>query len=331
MFPSATRVVVPSVTVAPSTCGSTPLWQLLRSTVEHPKQAMHRHVESSSVVTMYSVKDLALSVFNSESTSLSLHSTHSLTDTPKLHRMMPSTLHERFLHSKDLILRPALSVLALESNPSTTFAEPSATVSHDLVSASASASASASTALIQSTAPDFIKEYMPVVSAVIMNEMYAIMDALDALMQAISKQAHALAIETAALVQWSVSQVERSAETMESVKDALHARNVHAKKRAKELKERGTRWLLEAGEVVARRTESSKRNAKVLAEGIANRARRARSNAKKMAEDVQGCMQDQEGLVLRALDMGEKQWKLWQKRVGKRCSSKRTLEGAAFC
>jgi hypothetical protein len=99
--------------------------------------------------------------------------------------------------------------------------------------------------------------------------MQDIIDALDSLVQAISRQAHAMIAQTNALIQYSTVQFEQRVPELEAIMDAFNARNEHAQRRAKELKDHGAKWLHEAGEA------------------LMNRASRARGKAKEITEDME--------------------------------------------
>jgi len=332
-FSAAGRVVTvtPPVVAVPDNCSSTSLWQLLRPGISRQREIPPPPtVQSSSVAMPASLKEFALSIFSAESTSISVPRAHS----PNVRRVPPQTLHERLLSSRDLVLRPTFS-LATENQPKAVSVISTVTQGQHPSPASTPPSA-----VIRTSAPDVIKEYAPIIYSEIANDMQAILDALDALVQAISKQVRTVVAETALLVQRSKSHLEMGAEKLEGLKDALYTRNARAKKRAKQLKERGTQWLFDASEVVTSRAKLAKgKQHKVVeetrgfVEGMASRVRRARRNAKRSAkraaEEIQGLLQEQEKLAFRAWDMGEQQWKQqwkhWRRHPGNACKPKRSL------
>lgn len=335
-FSAAGRVVTvtPTVVAVPDNCSSASLWQLLRPAISRQREIPPPPtVQSSSVATPASLKDFALSIFSAESTSVSLPRAHS----PNVHRVPPPTLHERLLSSRDLVLRPTFS-LAADNQPKAVSVVSTVTHGQD---PSASSIPPSLSSVIRTSAPDIIKEYAPIISTAIANEMQVILDALDALVQAISKQVRTVVAETALIVQRSKSHLEIGAEKLESLKDALFTRNARAKKRAKQLKERGTQWLFEASEAVTSRAKLTKgtqhkvvEETRGFVEGMASRVRRARRNAKRAAEEIQGLLQEQEKLAFRAWDIGEQQWKHWRRGYpGNACKPKRslTVKKGKFC
>lgn len=185
--------------------------------------------------------------------------------------------------------------------------------------------------MIRDSTPDILKEYTSI-------DMQVILDALDTLVQAISKQVHTIVAETALLVQRSISHLEMGAEKLEGIKDALYTRNTRAKKRAKQLKERGAKWVFGASEVVTSRAKLAKGTQRKVVEEtrefVEGMASRARGNAKRMAAEIHGLLQEQEKLAFRAWDIGEQQWKHWKRRYpGDACKSKRpvTLKQGKLC
>lgn len=185
--------------------------------------------------------------------------------------------------------------------------------------------------MIRDSTPDILKEYTSI-------DMQVILDALDTLVQAISKQVHTIVAETALLVQRSISHLEMGAEKLEGIKDALYTRNTRAKKRAKQLKERGAKWVFGASEVVTSRAKLAKGTQRKVVEEtrefVEGMASRARGNAKRMAAEIHGLLQEQEKLAFRAWDIGEQQWKHWKRRYpGDACKSKRpvTLKKGKLC
>ncbi|KAI6155676.1 hypothetical protein BKA82DRAFT_991324 [Pisolithus tinctorius] len=316
MAPSAVSrmtSIIPTSGATPGSCTSASILQLLLPAAERPREIVPPAIESS---TTASIHDFALSVFRAELTSASIPSTH----TPGIRR-----IHDRL--TKDLVLRPTVSVLVPETQQKPASAVPSATTGQHGGPASTTASLSS---LTLSSAPDIINEYVPIITAAITNDIQIILDALDGLVQAISKQVHSLVSETALLVQRSASSVEKNVQRLENVRDALYASNARARKRAKQLKDRGTKWLFEATEAVASRVQSSKGKDKVLdevkgfMEEMTGRVERARSNAKKVAENLQQAMLENEKMASRAWDIGEEHWKQWRIRPHKTCRKDRS-------
>ncbi|KAI6039191.1 hypothetical protein EDC04DRAFT_2568814 [Pisolithus marmoratus] len=312
--------IIPTPAATSGSSTSTSILQLLLPAAERAREIIPPAVESPTTAPGH---DFSLPVFRAELTSVSIPCTH----TPAIRRMSPYTLHERLSQPKDLVLRPTVSILVPESQQKSVSVVPSTTTGQYHSSASTTATTSS---LTLSSAPNIINEYMPIISATIANDVQVILDALDALVQAISRQVHTFVSETALLVQRSVSSVEENVKKLESVKDALYARNSRARKQAKQLTERGAKWLFEATEAVASRVQSSSKGkekvleeVKGIVEEMTDRAQRARSNAKKMAEELQQAMLDNEKMASRAWDMGEEHWKHWRKRSSKACKGRR--------
>ncbi|KAF8842118.1 hypothetical protein BDN67DRAFT_1001898 [Paxillus ammoniavirescens] len=311
-FLTVTQPVTTTPVTIDSNCTLSSIWQLLRPVAPREYDAPFA-TPDTPVVTSSSFKDFALSVFNAESTSLSLPRVNPTS----FHRVAPSTLSERLRLSKDLMLQPSLSVLAPDNRPKalSVIPETSPTVSRRSSPAPTGHSVSA---LVYTSIPSVVKEYAPVVSAIVNQDVQDILDALDALVQAISRQAQAIVTQANALVQHSAAHLERSMQSLENIKDTFFTRNEHAQRRAKEMKEQGVKLLYDAREAFSTGARFSKGKACELAGELANRAQRARGKAKEMAGEVPELLNEAEwleALGTRAWDMGAKEWKRWHKRV----------------
>ncbi|KIJ14319.1 hypothetical protein PAXINDRAFT_40919, partial [Paxillus involutus ATCC 200175] len=242
-FLTATQPVTTTPVTLDSNCTLSSIWQLLRLVAPREYNAPFATPDTPVVVTSSSFKDFALSVFNAESTSLSLPRVNPTS----FHRVAPSTLSERLRLSKDLMLQPSLSVLAPDNRPKalSVIPETSPTVSHRSSPAPTGHSVSA---LVYASIPSVVKEYAPVISAIVNQDVQDILDALDALVQAISRQAQAIVTQANALVQHSAAHLEKSMQSLENIKDTLFTRNEHAQRRAKEMKEQGVKLLYDARE-----------------------------------------------------------------------------------
>lgn len=196
-------------------------------------------------------------------------------------------------------------------------------------------------ALVHTSVPGVVKECATVALALINQDMQDIFDALDALVQAISKQTQIILKQATTFMEHSAMHFEKSVESFETMKETLHAHNEHARKRAREIKERGTKWLYDASEVVTTSAQFSKGMAREMAEGLAHRAQRARGKAKEMAVEIQDFLNEHDGME--ALGTGAwyaqtKHWEEWVEMVRKKgkkgmsCKpSKRKLKSAVFC
>ncbi|KIK96143.1 hypothetical protein PAXRUDRAFT_826268 [Paxillus rubicundulus Ve08.2h10] len=312
-FFTATQPVTATSATLESNCTLSSIWQLLRPVATREYDAPLETPNTPVVVTSSSFKDFALSIFDAESTSLSLPRVNPTS----FHRVAPSTLSEHVRLSKDLMLQPSLSVLAPDNRPKalSVIPETSPMVSHRFSTAPTGYYVSA---LVHTSLPNVVKEYAPVISAIVNQDVQDILDALDALVQAISRHAQAIVSQANALVQHSAAHLERSIQSLENIKDTLFTRNEHAQGRAKEMKEQGVKWLYDAREAFSTSARFSKGKACELAEELANRARRARGKAKEMAGEVPELLNEPEWLEAfgsRAWDMGAKEWKRWHKRV----------------
>ncbi|KAF9237676.1 hypothetical protein BU15DRAFT_63062 [Melanogaster broomeanus] len=304
---TSTQPVINTVVTPESNCTPNSIWQLLRPVVNRERQALSATPDTPVVVMPSSFKDFALSVFNADSTSVSLPRANPTTS----RRMTPSTLSERLRLSKDLMLRPKNRPKALSVIPET-----SATAAYRSDPASTHHSVSA---LIHTSLPSFVKEYAPVVSAIVNQDIQDILDALDALVQAISKQAQVFLTQTTALIQYTAAHLENGRQSWETVKETVYTRNERAQRRAREIKEQAAKWLYDAGEAFTTGAQLSKEKAQEVAEELANRAQRARGKAKEMAEDIQELLSEHEeafeALRIRAWDVGAKEWTRWHRQA----------------
>lgn len=277
-----------------------------------------------------------MSVFVAESTSKTL----SRTNPTNFRRVIPSTLSERPKFSQDLMLQPPRSVLPPDNRPKALSVIPqtTTTTTHSLAPATTGHVVSA---LVHTSVPDVAKECASVVLAVMNQDLQDIFDALDALVQAISRQTQIILTQAMSFIEQSGMHWEKSVESFETIKETLHAGHERARKRAKEVKERGTKWLYDTSDVITTGAQFSKGVAWEMAEGLAHRARRARGKAKEMAAEVQDFLNEHdrlEALGAGAWDMHTKRWDEWVRRVGKQgkkgksCKlSKRRFKSAILC
>lgn len=277
MVGSTFRGTAPAVTPTPITtavasAASTPfLWALLQPVINRSHESIPAKTESTAISIHSSLKDFALSVFNPDSTSVSISQESS---TSGFHSA--SSFSEMLKLSKDVILRPTSSLMSLEGSTKSLSVVPSMTSSKPLVaeavptsSSSALASSTLGLSFLQDYLPKFVDTHAPAVLAAANADMQDIIDALDSLVQAISRQAHVMIAQTNALIQYSTVQFEQRAPELEAIMDVFNVRNERAQRRAKELKDNGAKWLHEAGEA------------------LANRASRARGKAKEVTEDME--------------------------------------------
>lgn len=250
-------------------------------------------------------------------------------------RVMPPMLSERPKFSKDLMLQPPCSVLAPENRPKALSVIPETSPSRSYHSGPDPTGHAVST-LRHASVPGVVKECASVVFAIMNQDMQDIFDALDALVQAISRQTQMILTQATTFIEQSVMYLEKSVESFEIVKETLQVHNERARKRAKEIKEKGTKWLYDASEVVATSARFSKGMAQELAEGLAHRAQRARGKAKEMAMEIQDFLNEQDGveaLGIDAWDSHTKHWDEWVKMVRKqgKKSCKRRPKSSIFC
>ncbi|OAX43157.1 hypothetical protein K503DRAFT_709219 [Rhizopogon vinicolor AM-OR11-026] len=270
-FRGAAPVVTPTpVTTAVVPTTSTPsLWALLRPVINHSCESLN--TEPTAISIHSSLKDFALSVFNPDSTSLSVSQ-----DSPTSGFRGMSSLSEKLRHSKDVILHPTSSLASLEGHTKSLSVVPSATSSqHHVEDAEPISSTSALTtstlglSFLGDSLPKVVDVYAPAVLAAVNADMQDIIEALDSLVQAISRQAHVMLAQTNAIIQYSTAQVELFNQDLEVIRGTLTARHERAQRRAKELKDHGAKWLHEAGEA------------------FMNRASRASGKAKEITEDIE--------------------------------------------
>lgn len=305
-------------------------WQFLRP-APYRERLPSTTLDSSLVVIPSPLKDSSLSVFSAESTSMVL----SHANPTYFRRVAPSTPSG---HSKDLMLQPPSSVLPLDNRPKALSVIPqsSPTSYHP----NSVATEPAVSALVHTSVSGIVRECATLAHSIMNQDMQDIFDALDALVQAISRQTQIILAQATTLIEQSAKHWEKSAESFETIKETFYVHNEHAQKRAKEIRDRGTKWFYDASEVVAASAQFSKGMAWEMAEGLAHRAQRARGRAKEMAAEIQGLLSEHERLEA----IGAATWythtkyfeewasKVGQQREGKSCKpSKRKLESAVFC
>ncbi|KAG9315313.1 hypothetical protein JVU11DRAFT_4452 [Chiua virens] len=306
-----------SATLATPHPNSTPgaLWQLLRPAAPYRERLPPSPTWDNSVAVSSSAKDFSLSIFTAESTSIMV----SRANPTNFRRTMPSTFSEQLKFSKDLMLQPPCSVLPLDnSRPKalSVIPETSTTTSYHPGPAT---TGHAVTAMVHTSVPGVVKEYAPVAVAIMNQDMQDIFDALDALAQAISRQTQMILARATTLLEHSVLYLEKSAESLETIKDTFHARNEHARKRAKEIRDLGTKWLYDASEAISSHAQFSKGVAQEWAEGFASRAQRARGRAKEVAAELHGLLRECDGLEALgkgAWDPPATNWEEWLEQLG---------------
>jgi len=282
-------------------------------------------------------KEHSLTVFSSESTSITL----SRVNPADFRRVVSSTLSEHLMMSKDLMLQPLHSVLVPDNRPKalSVISETSPTTRYHPGSATTGQSVSD---LVPTSVPGgVVKESAPIVLGVMNQDMQEIFDALDALVQAISRQTQIILKQATTFVEQSAMQLKSvelfGVESFEAMKETLNTHNERARKRAKEIREMGTKWLYDASEVITTRAQFSKDVAREVAGNLAHRAHRARGKAKEVAAEIEDFVNEYDGLEPLAWDMHAKHWSEWAERImqgktGKRCkSSRRNLEIPNFC
>lgn len=311
-------------------------WQMLRPVPYRERLPSSTILDSSVVAIPSSFRESSVSVFSAESTSMML----SRANPTNFRRVIPPTLSERPKVSQDLMLQPPRSVLLPDNRQKalSVIPETSATLSYHPAPATTGHAVSA---LVHTSVPGVVKECASVVLAAMNRDLQDIFDALDALVQAISRQTQIILTQATTFVEQSAMHLEKTAESFEAVKETLHARHQRARKRAKEIKERGTKWFYDASEVITTRAQFSKGVAREMAEGFAHRARRARGKAKEMAAEIQDFLNEHDGLEALgtgAWDIHTRDWDEWVKRVreqGKKresCKpSKRKPKSAILC
>lgn len=260
-FRGTTPVVTPTTTaVVPAT--STPsLWALLRPVINHSCSSLPAKTEPTAISIHSSLKDLALSVFNPDATSLSISHESSTSGLRCMH-----SLSEKLKCSKDVILPP------LEGRTKSLSLVPSSTPHREETKPTPSSSALVSSTLGLSffgeSLPKVMDAYAPAVLAAVNADMQDIIEALDSLVQAISRQAHIMVTQTNALIQYSTAHVEFFAQDFEAIKGTLAKRHERAQHRAKALKDHGAKWLHEAGEALMSRASHARGKAKAITEDI---------------------------------------------------------------
>lgn len=264
--PTPVATVVVPATSPPS------LWELLRPVINHSCGSLPTKTESTVIPIHSSLKDLALSIFNPDTTSLSIAE-----EIPTSGFRGMSSLSEKLRLSKDIILHPTSSH-AFDGRTKSLSVVPSATSSAPHVEDVEPTPSSSSYALTTSTfglsflgdsLPKVVNAYAPAVLAAVNADMQDIIEALDSLVQAISRQAHVMLAQTNAIIQYSTAHVEHFNQDLEAIRDTLTARHERAQRRAKELKDHGAKWLHEAGEA------------------LMNRASRASGRAKEITVDIE--------------------------------------------
>ncbi|KAG2147577.1 hypothetical protein DEU56DRAFT_784726 [Suillus clintonianus] len=305
-FRGTAPVVTPTpVTTAVASAASTPfLWAFLHPVINHSHESIPAKTESTAISLHSSLKDFALSVFNPDPTSVSISK-----ETSTSVFRSASSFSEKLKFSKDVILRPTSSLMSLEGSTKSLSVVPSMTASQPHVeeavptpSSSALASSTLGLSFLQDYLPKFVDIHGPAVLAAVNADMQDIIDALDSLVQAISRQAHVVIAQTNALIQYSTTKLEQRAPELEAVMDALNARNEHAQRRAKELKDNGAKWLHETGEA------------------LMNRASRARGKAKEITEDIEQIWAE-----------SKEKWDVCKMRGAQKCSGRRGCKKAKNC
>ncbi|KAF8135046.1 hypothetical protein EV363DRAFT_1429719 [Boletus edulis] len=313
------------------------LWQMLRPAPYRERLPPSTTLDSSVVAMPSPFKDHSLSIFSAESTSMTL----SHTNPTNFRRVVPSTLSERSRFSTDIMLQPSRSLLPPDNRPKALSVIPETTPTTSYHSGPVPTGHTVS-ALVHTSVPGVVKECAAVAFSTMSQDMQDILDALDALVQAISRQTQIILAQATTLIEQSAKHWEKRLESIEMIKETLHAGNERARKHAKEIRERGTKWLYDASGAVAASAEFSKGMAWEMAEGLAHRAQHARGKAKEMAAEIQDFLSERD--TLEALGTGTwythtKHWDEWVDRVREQglkgkssCKpSKRKLKSAILC
>jgi ElaB/YqjD/DUF883 family membrane-anchored ribosome-binding protein len=315
-FRGAAPAVTPTpVATAMASASSTPfLWALLHPVINRSHESIPAKTESTAISIQSSLKDFALSVFNPDPTSVSI-SQETLTSGFR----SASSFSEKLKLSKDVILRPTSSLMSLEGSTNSLSVAPSMTSSKPHVaeavptsSSSALAPSTLGLSFLQDYLPKFVDTHAPAVLAAVNADIQDIIDALDSLVQAISRQAHVMIAQTNALIQYSAVQFEQRAPELEAIMDAVNARNEHAQRRAKELKDNGAKWLHEAGDALTNRVS----RARGKAQEIMNRASRAREKAQEITEEMEQIWAE-----------SREKWEMYKMRGAQRRWGKETRRG----
>ncbi|KAG1747211.1 uncharacterized protein EDB91DRAFT_1116983 [Suillus paluster] len=300
-FRGTTPIVTPTPVTTMAPAASTPfLWALLHPVINHSYESIPAKTESTAISIQSSLKDFALSVFNPDSTSVSISK-----ETPTSGFRCASSFSEKLKLSKDVILRPTSSLVSLEGStkslsviPSMSSSQPHVEEAVPTASSSALTASTLGLSFLQDSLPKFVDAYAPAVLAAVNAEMQDIIDALDSLVQAISRQAHVMIAQTNALIEYSTAQFEQRAPDLEVIRDAFNARNEHAQRRARELKDQGAKWLYDTGEA------------------LVNRASRASGKAKEIAEDMEQIWAE-----------SREKWEVCKMRGGRKRSGRQTRRG----
>ncbi|KAG2128131.1 hypothetical protein BD769DRAFT_1458254 [Suillus cothurnatus] len=312
---AAPAVTPTPVATAMASASSTPfLWALLHPVINRSHESIPAKTESTAISIQSSLKDFALSVFNPDPTSVSI-SQETLTSGFR----SASPFSEKLKLSKDVILRPTSSLMSLEGSTNSLSVAPSMTSSKPHVaeavptsSSSALAPSTLGLSFLQDYLPKFVDTHAPAVLAAVNADIQDIIDALDSLVQAISRQAHVMIAQTNALIQYSAVQFEQRAPELEAIMDAVNARNEHAQRRAKELKDNGAKWLHEAGDALTNRVS----RARGKAQEIMNRASRAREKAQEITEEMEQIWAE-----------SREKWEMYKMRGAQRRWGKETRRG----
>lgn len=269
---TTSTVVTPTpVTTAVVLATSPPsLWELLRPVINHSCGSLPAKTGSTVIPIHSSLKGLALSILNPDSTSLSIAE-----EIPTSGFRSMSSLSEKLRFSKDVILHPTSShafdgrTESLSVVPSATSSAPHVEDIEPTPSSSALTTSTFGLRFLGGSLPKVVDAYAPAVLAAVNADVQDIIEALDSLVQAISRQAHAMLAQTNAIIQYSTAHVEHFNQDLEAIRGTLTARHERAQRRAKELKDHGAKWLHDAGEA------------------LMNRALRASGKAKEITVDIE--------------------------------------------
>ncbi|KAG8213016.1 hypothetical protein J3R82DRAFT_11407 [Butyriboletus roseoflavus] len=326
----------PTLVTLNSNLTSASFWQMLRPAPYRERLPSSTALDSSLVAMPSSFRESSMTIFSAESTSMTL----SRANPTNFRRVMPPTLSEPPKFSQDLMLQPPRSVLPPDDRPKALSVTPdtSATISYHRAPPTTGHAVSA---LVHTSVPSIVKEYASVVLASMNQDMQDIFDALDALVQAISRQTQIILTRATTFIEQSLMHLEKNVESFETLKETFHARHERARERAREIKDRGTKWLYDTSEVITTSAQFSKGVAREVAESFTHRARRARGKAKEMAAEIQDFLNEHDRLEV--LEIGAwathtKQWDEWARMVrkqgkkGKPCKpSKRRFKSAMLC
>ncbi|KAJ8515675.1 hypothetical protein ONZ45_g6961 [Pleurotus djamor] len=258
---SAFRTSVPTPTISSSsTLAIRPSGHLAIQTssdvvhVTRPVSTNH-----SSTLAPSSLKDFALAVISPSSTSLSVRRASvpsvvpSLTFKPTGKCGQSATLSVSVRDApRDVIVRPSSSISPVPgpSQPQVS------SVATKLVTSTASSSPTALSIRLADSLAQIYGDAAKAVVQMVSQDVKELMEALDALLQAIGTQTTVV--------------VEKSKGKAKDLKRTLKYRNERAKKRARDLKDMGDKFMMHAGEHLKDRATQAKKTARKLKDSLSS-------------------------------------------------------------